>query len=124
MTMFNVFGSKIRTAYYQGSLGKIKSKILSNLFNKKYWLKQGEFNNTTGTERVKQVLVIKINCLRKSNKSTTAHDSLSAGKIETYDTSKKKKPCKQKETLKNLQTKNKMQLTKNKIQLTKKRRYN
>ena len=32
---------------------KIKSKILSNLFNEKYWLKLGEFNNTTGTERTK-----------------------------------------------------------------------
>ena len=31
----------------------IKSKILSNLFNEKYELKLGEFNNTTGTERVK-----------------------------------------------------------------------
>ena len=31
---------------------KIKSQILSNLFNEKYGLKLGEFNNTTGTERV------------------------------------------------------------------------
>ena len=32
---------------------KIKRKILSNLFNEKYGVKLGEFNNTTGTERVK-----------------------------------------------------------------------
>ena len=31
----------------------IKSIILSNLFNGKYGLKLGEFNNTTGTERIK-----------------------------------------------------------------------
>ena len=31
---------------------KIKRKILSYLFNEKYGLKLGEFNNTTGTERV------------------------------------------------------------------------
>ena len=31
---------------------KIKSKILSNLLNEKYGLKLGEFNNTTGNERV------------------------------------------------------------------------
>ena len=36
----------------QSKLLKIKSKILSNLVNKKYGLKLGEFNNTTGTERV------------------------------------------------------------------------
>ena len=29
---------------------KIKSKILSNLFNEKYGFKLGEFNNTTGFE--------------------------------------------------------------------------
>ena len=34
---------------------KIKSQILSNLFNKKYGLRLGEFKNTTGTERVKEV---------------------------------------------------------------------
>ena len=34
---------------------KIKSQILSNLFNEKYWLRLGEFKNTTGTERVKLV---------------------------------------------------------------------
>ena len=28
------------------------NKILSNLFNEKYWLKMLEFNNITGTERV------------------------------------------------------------------------
>ena len=32
---------------------KIKSKILSNVFNEKYGLKLWEFNSTTGTERVK-----------------------------------------------------------------------
>ena len=32
---------------------KIKSQILSNLFNEKYGLRLGEFKNTTGTERVK-----------------------------------------------------------------------
>ena len=38
----------------QSELLEIKSKILLNLFNKKYELKLGEFNNTTGTERVKK----------------------------------------------------------------------
>ena len=33
----------------------MKSKILSNLFDKKYGFKFGEFNNTTGTERVKKM---------------------------------------------------------------------
>ena len=32
---------------------KIKSQILSNLFNEKYGLRLGEFKNTTGTEGVK-----------------------------------------------------------------------
>ena len=36
----------------QSTLLKIKSKILSSLFNKKYGLMLREFNNTTGTERV------------------------------------------------------------------------
>ena len=36
----------------QSQLLKIKSQILSNLFNEKYGLRLGEFNNTTGTERV------------------------------------------------------------------------
>ena len=36
----------------QSKLLKIETKILSILFNEKYGLKQGEFNNTTGTERV------------------------------------------------------------------------
>ena len=36
---------------------KIKNKILSNLFNEKYGLKLGEFNSTTGTERVKQMAI-------------------------------------------------------------------
>ena len=39
----------------QSKLLKIKSKILSNLFNEKYGLKLGEFNNTTWTERVKRL---------------------------------------------------------------------
>ena len=43
----------------QSKLLKIKNKILSNLFNKKYGLKLGEFNNTTGTERVKLVVQYK-----------------------------------------------------------------
>ena len=44
----------------QSKLLKIKSKILTNLFNEKYGLKLGKFNNTTGTQRVKlaQVLII------------------------------------------------------------------
>ena len=37
----------------QSKLLKIKSKILSNLFKKKYRYKLGGFNNTTGPERVK-----------------------------------------------------------------------
>ena len=36
----------------QNQLLKIKSQILSNLFNEKYGLRLGEFKNTTGTERV------------------------------------------------------------------------
>ena len=38
----------------QSKFLKIKSKIVSNLFNEKYGLKYqlGEFKNTTGTERV------------------------------------------------------------------------
>ena len=31
----------------------MKSKILSNLFDEKHGFKLGEFNNTTGNERVK-----------------------------------------------------------------------
>ena len=41
----------------QSQLLKIKSQILSNLFNEKYGLRLGEFNNTTGTERVIHVLI-------------------------------------------------------------------
>ena len=37
----------------QSQLLKTKSQILSNLFNEKYGLRLGEFENTTGTERVK-----------------------------------------------------------------------
>ena len=37
----------------QSKLLKTNSKILSDLFNEKYGLKLGEFNNTTGRERVK-----------------------------------------------------------------------
>ena len=37
----------------QSKLLKIKSKILSNLFNEKYGLQLGEFHITTGTEMVK-----------------------------------------------------------------------
>ena len=36
----------------QSKLLKIKSKFFLNLFNEKYGLKLGEFNNTTGNERV------------------------------------------------------------------------
>ena len=36
----------------QSQLLKIKSQILSNLFNEKYGFKLGEFKNTTGTEGV------------------------------------------------------------------------
>ena len=35
----------------------IKSEMLSNLFNEKYGLKLGEFNNTTGTERVNSHII-------------------------------------------------------------------
>ena len=38
----------------QSKLLTIESKILSNFSNKKYGLMLGEFNNTTGTERVKK----------------------------------------------------------------------
>ena len=38
---------------------KIKTKILSHLFNEKHGNKLGEFNNTTGTERVKIIYKIK-----------------------------------------------------------------
>ena len=37
----------------QRKLLKIKSKILSNLYNEKYGLNLGDFNNTAGTEKVK-----------------------------------------------------------------------
>ena len=37
----------------QSELLRIKSKILLNLFDEKHGHKLGEFNNTTGTERVK-----------------------------------------------------------------------
>ena len=36
----------------QSKLLRIKNKILSNLFIEKYGFKLGEFNDTTGTERV------------------------------------------------------------------------
>ena len=39
----------------QSKLLKIKSQILSNLFNEKYGLRLGEFKNTTGTERVNRI---------------------------------------------------------------------
>ena len=35
---------------------KIKYKILPNLFNEMYGLKLGEFDSTTGTERVKLLI--------------------------------------------------------------------
>ena len=40
----------------QSQLLKIKSQILSNLFNEKYGLRLGEFKSTTGTERVKTAI--------------------------------------------------------------------
>ena len=36
----------------KSKLLKIKNEIPSNLINEKYKLKLGEFNNTTGTEKV------------------------------------------------------------------------
>ena len=44
----------------QSKLLKIKSKILSDLITEKYGLKLGEFNNTTGTERVKLLWLLDI----------------------------------------------------------------
>ena len=43
-----------------------KKWILSNLFNEKYGAKLGEFNNTTGTERVNQNQVWVIKCIQSS----------------------------------------------------------
>ena len=37
----------------QSKLLKIKSEILSNLFNENFGAMLGEFNSTTGTEKVK-----------------------------------------------------------------------
>ena len=45
----------------QTKIFKIKSKILSKLFNEKFGLKLGEFNNTTGTERVNKTDINKNN---------------------------------------------------------------
>ena len=42
----------------QSKLLKIKSQILSNLFNEKYGLRLGEFKNTTGTERVNEYVAV------------------------------------------------------------------
>ena len=39
----------------QSKLLKIKIKIPSNLFQEKNALKLGEFHNTTGTERIKNI---------------------------------------------------------------------
>ena len=44
----------------QSKLLVIKSIILSNLLNKNYELKLGEFNNATGTERVNNLQKVKI----------------------------------------------------------------
>ena len=46
------FGDEKWELIKQSQLLKIKSQILSNLFNEKYGLGLGEFKNTTGTERV------------------------------------------------------------------------
>ena len=48
------FGKENYELIKQSKLLKIKSQILSNLFNEKYGLKLGEFNNTSGVERVKR----------------------------------------------------------------------
>ena len=59
----------------QSKLLVIKSKILSNLLNEKHGLKLGEFNNTTGTERVNIILFfllsIVCHCNIKSEHSLT-----------------------------------------------------
>ena len=49
----------------QSQLLKIKSQILSKLFNEKYGLRLGEFKNTTGTERVKVERLQFIICNKK-----------------------------------------------------------
>ena len=46
------FGDEKWELIKQSQLLKIKSQILSNLFNEKYGFRLGEFKNTTGTERV------------------------------------------------------------------------
>ena len=53
----------------QSKLLQIKSQILSNLFNEKYGLKLGEFNNTTGTE--------KVNVISRVHEPTNLHRSTS-----------------------------------------------
>ena len=59
-----------------GKVLKIKIKILLNLFNVKYGLKVGEFNNTlTGTERVK---VVKIHVNLVSNTNYNLHSFLAS----------------------------------------------
>ena len=56
----------------QSQLLKIKSKILSNLFNEKYGLKFGELSNSTGTERVEGqfVLTFVLNTRNKERDAT------------------------------------------------------
>ena len=44
---------KMRIDQTKPTILKIKSQILSSLFNEKYGLRLREFKNTTGTERVK-----------------------------------------------------------------------
>ena len=55
----------------QGKLLKNKSKILSNLFNEKYRHKLGQFNNTTGTEGVKDRVKKRHNSAYCQQNSTT-----------------------------------------------------
>ena len=47
------FGDEKMRIDQTNQLLKIKSQILSKLFNEKYGLRLGKFKNTTGTERVK-----------------------------------------------------------------------
>ena len=46
------FGDEKMRIDQTSQLLKIKSQILSNLFNEKYGLRLGEFKNITGIERV------------------------------------------------------------------------
>ena len=52
------FGDEKWELIKQSQLLKIKSQILSNLFNEKYGLRLGEFKHTNGTERVKTQIIV------------------------------------------------------------------